>query len=43
MVIAWIFAHRYVQALTDAGFIAVDNGKHRGIYLLKPNPHRAGS
>jgi repressor LexA len=36
-------AHRYVQALTDAGFIAMDNGKHRGIYLLKPNPYRAES
>lgn len=33
-------AHRYVQALTDSGFIETDNGKHRGIRLLKPNPYR---
>lgn len=33
-------AHRYVQALTDNGFIETDNGKHRGIRLLKANPHR---
>jgi len=33
-------AHRYVQALTDAGFISIDNNKHRGIHLVKPNPHR---
>jgi repressor LexA len=36
-------AHRYVQALADTGFIALDNGKHRGISLLKPNPHRSES
>jgi repressor LexA len=36
-------AHRYVQALTDAGFITINNHKHRGIQLLKPNPHRAES
>jgi len=36
-------AHRYVQALVDAGFIAVDNGQHRGIRLLKSSPHRPGS
>jgi repressor LexA len=36
-------AHRYVQALTDAGFITLNNGKHRGIQLLKPNPHRPES
>jgi repressor LexA len=36
-------AHRYVQALTDAGFITLSNGKHRGIQLLKPNPHRPES
>ena len=36
-------AHRYVQALVDAGFIAVDNGQHRGIRLLKTNPHRSES
>jgi len=36
-------AHRYVQALIDAGFIAMDSGRHRGIQLLKPNPHRAES
>jgi repressor LexA len=33
-------AHRYVQALVDAGFIETDSGKHRGIRLLRPNPHR---
>ena len=33
-------AHRYVQALTDAGFIETDLGKHRGIRLLRSNPHR---
>lgn len=36
-------AHRYVQALTDAGFIDTNNGKQRAIRLLKPNPHRAES
>jgi repressor LexA len=36
-------AHRYVQALIDADFITVDNGKHRSIRLLKPNPFRATS
>lgn len=36
-------AHRYVQALTNTGFIEIDNGKHRGIRLLKPNPHRPES
>jgi len=33
-------AHRYVQALIDAGFLTMNNGKHRGIQLLKTNPHR---
>ena len=33
-------AHRYVQALTDAGFVESGNGQHRGIRLLKSNPHR---
>jgi len=33
-------AHRYVQALTDAGLVEANNGQHRGIRLLKPNPHR---
>ncbi len=33
-------AHRYIQALTDTGFIETDSGKHRGIRLLKPNPYR---
>ena len=32
--------HRYVQALTDAGFIETDSGKHRGIRLLRHNPQR---
>ncbi len=30
-------AHRYVQALVDAGFIKTDSGKHRGIRLLDTN------
>ena len=30
-------AHRYVQALVDAGFLSIDKGKHRGIRLLKQN------
>lgn len=33
-------AHRYVQALIDAGFLTMNNGKHRGIQLLKTNSHR---
>lgn len=33
-------AHRYVQALVDAGFIETDNGKHRGIRLLRSSPYR---
>jgi len=33
-------AHRYVQALANNGFIETSNGKHRGIHLLKANPHR---
>jgi len=36
-------AHRYVQALTDTGFIETDNGRHRGIRLLKSNPYRPES
>jgi len=36
-------AHRYVQALTDAGFIQTGKGKHRNIQLLKPRPHRPES
>ena len=36
-------AHRYVQALIEAGFVSMENGKHRGIHLLKPNPHRPES
>jgi len=28
-------AHRYVQALADAGFLSIDKGRHRGIRLLK--------
>ena len=34
-------AHRYVQALVDAGFIAIDAGRHRGIRLLASgaDPH----
>ncbi len=38
-------AHRYVQALVAAGFVAVDCGAHRGIRLLdsalENNPYRA--
>jgi len=33
-------AHRYVQALVDAGYLRNDSGRHRGIELLKPNPWR---
>lgn len=33
-------AHRYVEALINAGFIETNNGKHRGIRLSKTNPHR---
>ncbi len=33
-------AHRYVQALADAGYLAIDSGKHRGIRLLRENPHQ---
>lgn len=36
-------AHRYVQALTDAGYLSVGNGQHRGIQLLQNNPHRPES
>ncbi|MCW8923227.1 MAG: transcriptional repressor LexA [Gammaproteobacteria bacterium] len=32
-------AHRYVQALVDAGFLAIDRGRHRGIRLLKEHSH----
>ena len=33
-------AHRYVQALVDAGFLAIDKGRHRGIRLLRGNPQQ---
>ena len=33
-------AHRYVQALNEAGYLAVDSGRHRGIRLLRANPHK---
>lgn len=33
-------AHRYVQALVDAGFLAIDKGRHRGIRLLRENPQQ---
>jgi len=36
-------AHRYVQALRDAGFIESESGKHRGIRLLKTDKQRARS
>lgn len=29
-------AHRYVQALTEAGYLETDSGRHRGIQLVKP-------
>ena len=31
-------AHRYVQALADAGFIVIDGGRHRGIRLCETSP-----
>jgi len=36
-------AHRYVQALADAGYIEVKSGKQRGIKLLRVNPYQAES
>lgn len=36
-------AHRYVQALVNAGCIEINRGKHRGIRLLHSNPHQAPS
>jgi len=36
-------AHRYVQALVEAGYIETDSGKHRGIRLLKSNPYHPES
>jgi repressor LexA len=36
-------AHRYVQALTEAGYVDIDPGRHRGIRLLRSNPHRPES
>ncbi|MDH5710596.1 MAG: transcriptional repressor LexA [Gammaproteobacteria bacterium] len=33
-------AHRYVQALVDAGFVAIDKGRHRGIRLLRGDPQQ---
>ncbi len=36
-------AHRYVRALTNAGYIEIKSGKQRGIKLLKVNPYRAKS
>jgi len=36
-------AHRYVQALIEAGYLATDPGRHRGIRLLRSNPHRPES
>lgn len=36
-------AHRYVQALVDAGFLETNSGKHRGIRLLPPHPVRSES
>ena len=36
-------AHRYVQALADAGFLIIDSGRHRGIRLLRDNNHQPGA
>ena len=36
-------AHRYVQALRDAGYLDTSRGEHRGIRLLKTNPYRPES
>ena len=36
-------AHRYVQALTEAGYVETSPGRHRGIRLLRSNPHRPES
>ncbi len=36
-------AHRYVQALTDAGYVEIKKSKRRGIKLLATNPHRPKS
>ena len=36
-------AHRYVQALVDAGYVTIDSGQHRGIRLLSNNPHHSSS
>lgn len=33
-------AHRYVQALAEVGYLSIDSGKHRGIRLLRENPHQ---
>lgn len=33
-------AHRYVQALAEAGYVENLPGRHRGIRLLMSNPHR---
>ena len=33
-------AHRYVQALTDAGYVESGKGEHRGIRLLHDNPYQ---
>ena len=33
-------AHRYVQALVDAEYLSIDKGRHRGIRLLRENPHQ---
>jgi repressor LexA len=33
-------AHRYVQALADAGCLTIDSGKHRGIRLLHKKPRK---
>ncbi len=36
-------AHRYVQALVDAGFLETHSGKHRGIRLLPSEPERSAT
>ena len=35
-------AHRYVQALADAGLLVLERGRHRGIRLAGADPERPG-
>ncbi len=36
-------AHRYVQALSDAGFVETGSGRHRGIRLVEQEPERTNT